>query len=66
MNSILWSRKTRVENQTKTRVWEDSSLCPETLTKKAVENSISGELNYEVGEQFYKAIWTTLGDYTYS
>ncbi len=29
--------KMRVENQTKTRVWEDSSLCPETSTKNAVQ-----------------------------
>ncbi len=27
----------RVENQTKTQVWEDSSLCPETSTKDAVQ-----------------------------
>jgi hypothetical protein len=27
----------RVENQTKTRVWEESSLCPETSTKSAVQ-----------------------------
>ncbi len=27
----------RVENWTKTRVWEDTSLCPETSTKKAVQ-----------------------------
>ncbi len=26
-----------VEKQTKTRVWEDSSLCPETSTENAVE-----------------------------
>ncbi len=25
----------REENQTKSRVWEDSSLCPETSTKNA-------------------------------
>jgi hypothetical protein len=25
----------RVENQTKIRAWEDSSLCPETSTKNA-------------------------------
>ncbi len=37
MNSILLNRKTRVENQTKTRVREDSSLCPETSTKTAVQ-----------------------------
>jgi hypothetical protein len=38
---ILQNRKIRVENQTKTRVWEDLSLCPETLTKNAVRESIS-------------------------
>ncbi len=27
----------RVENQTNTGVWEDSSLCPETSTKNAVQ-----------------------------
>jgi hypothetical protein len=27
----------RVENLTKARVWEDSCLCPETSTKKAVQ-----------------------------
>ncbi len=27
----------RVENQTKTRVWENSSLCPEISTKNAVQ-----------------------------
>ncbi len=27
----------RLENQTKTRVWEDSSICSETLTKNAVQ-----------------------------
>ncbi len=37
MNSILKNRKIMVENQTKTRVWEDSSLCPENLTKNAVQ-----------------------------
>ena len=30
---LFVERKMKVENQTKTRVWEDSSLCPETLTK---------------------------------
>jgi hypothetical protein len=29
--------KIRAENQTKTRVKEDSSLCPETSTKNAVQ-----------------------------
>ncbi len=29
--------KWRVENQTNTRVWEDSSLCPETFPKNAVQ-----------------------------
>ena len=34
MNSIL-KKKMRVENETKTQVWEDSSSCPETWTKNA-------------------------------
>ncbi len=35
--------KMRVENQTKTLVWEDLSLCPETSTKNMLfKNSISG------------------------
>ncbi len=33
MNSILQNGKMRVENQTKTQIWEDSSLCSETSTK---------------------------------
>jgi len=33
-NSILLYGKIIVENQTKTRVWEDPSLCLETSTKK--------------------------------
>ncbi len=37
MNSILYNGERRVENQTKTRVWEVSSLCPETSTKNAVQ-----------------------------
>ncbi len=37
MNSILWNKIKRVENQTKTQVWEDSGLCPETWTKTAVQ-----------------------------
>ncbi len=41
MNSILLNGKTRVENQTKTRVWEDLSLCSETSTKMLFKNSIS-------------------------
>jgi hypothetical protein len=36
MNSIL-NRKMRVENRTKIWVWQDSSLCPETSTKNAVQ-----------------------------
>ncbi len=36
-NSILQNGKMRVENQTKTRVWEDMSWCPETSTKNAVQ-----------------------------
>ncbi len=32
----------RVENQTKTWVWEDSSLCPETSTKNAVQEFLHG------------------------
>ncbi len=37
MNSILYNGKMRVENQTKTKVWEDSSLCPEISTKNAFQ-----------------------------
>ncbi len=37
MNSILKNGKMRVENQTKTRDWEDSSLYPETSTKNAIK-----------------------------
>ncbi len=40
-NSILYNRKTREENQTIAWVWEDSSLCPETSTKTAVQDSIT-------------------------
>jgi hypothetical protein len=36
-NSILQNGKMRVENQTKTRIWEYLSLCPETSTKNAVQ-----------------------------
>ncbi len=28
----------RVENQIKTRVWEDLSLCPETSTKNVIQS----------------------------
>ncbi len=42
MNSILQNGKIRVENQTKSRVSEDSSLCPETSTKILFEKSNSG------------------------
>jgi hypothetical protein len=37
MNSILSKGKMSVENQTKTRVLEDSSLCPETSNETAQE-----------------------------
>jgi hypothetical protein len=37
MKSILKKEKMRLENQTETRDWEDSSLCPETSTKNAVQ-----------------------------
>jgi hypothetical protein len=37
MNNILYNGTMRVENHTKTRVYEDSSLCPETLIKNAVQ-----------------------------
>ncbi len=37
MNGILLNGKMRVENQTKTRVWEDPRLCPEASTKNAVQ-----------------------------
>ncbi len=34
------------ENPTKTRVWEDSSLCPETLHKKPFKNYISAHVHF--------------------
>ncbi len=37
MNSILLNVKMMVENQTKTQVWEESSLCPETSNKNAIQ-----------------------------
>ncbi len=37
-NNILKNGKVRVENQTKTRVWEYSSLCSETSTKNGVQD----------------------------
>jgi hypothetical protein len=37
MNSILKNEKMRVENPTKTWVWEDSSFCPENSNKNAVQ-----------------------------
>jgi hypothetical protein len=42
MNSSFKKGKTRVENQTRAWVWEDSSLCPENSTKKQFRNPISG------------------------
>jgi hypothetical protein len=33
----LWNGKLMVESQTKNRVGEDSSFCPETSTKNAVQ-----------------------------
>ncbi len=39
MNSILYNGKMRVENQTKTWVWEDSSFCQK---RRLFKNSISG------------------------
>jgi hypothetical protein len=38
MNSILKKGKMWIENQTKTQVWEDPSLGPETSTKNAVQD----------------------------
>ncbi len=35
----------RVETQKKTRVWEDSSICPETSTKNAVQEFHLWSLN---------------------
>ncbi len=35
-----------VENQTKTQVWEDLSLCPETSAKNAVQEFNLGLLSY--------------------
>jgi hypothetical protein len=43
MNSILLNGNIRVENHTKTRVWEDSSLCQETSTKNDIQEFHSGE-----------------------
>jgi hypothetical protein len=37
MNNILLNWKMWVKNQTKTRVWEVSSLCPETSTKNTIQ-----------------------------
>jgi hypothetical protein len=37
MNGILWNGKMRVEYQTKTQVRGDSSLCPESSSKNAVQ-----------------------------
>ncbi len=36
---VKW-KNAGTENQTKTQVWEDSSLCPETLTDNAVQEFI--------------------------
>jgi hypothetical protein len=47
MNSILWNGKVRVENQTKSRVWEDSSLCPEISTNNTVLESQLGTKKIE-------------------
>ncbi len=49
MNSILKNGKVRRENETITRVWEASSLCPETLTKNAVQE-FKRERNCRGGE----------------
>ncbi len=48
----------RLENQTETRVWEDSSLCPETSTKNAVQ-----EFQFRRGtfKQHYGAVKKKLG-----
>jgi hypothetical protein len=32
-----WKVKMRLENQTNTRVWEGSSLCPETTSENALQ-----------------------------
>ncbi len=37
INSTLKNDKMGVENQTKTQVWKDSSLCSETSTKNAAQ-----------------------------
>jgi hypothetical protein len=42
MNSILYNGKMRVENQTKTQVGEDPSLCPEIPLKMQFKDSTSG------------------------
>jgi hypothetical protein len=41
MNSILYNGKVRVENLTNYLVWEESSLCPKTSTKNAVQRILS-------------------------
>jgi hypothetical protein len=61
MNSILQSGKIRLENWTKIRVWvwENSSLCPETSTKKPFKNSISGLRHESFSEvQVLGRVWS--------
>ncbi len=47
MKSILLNGKMRVENQTKTLVWEDSILCPENSTKNDVQE-------FHLSSHFYR------------
>jgi hypothetical protein len=61
MNSILQNRKIRVENQTKTRVWEDSSLCPETSTKNAIQEFHLRNLTL-LACRFEEKCWTIVED----
>jgi hypothetical protein len=45
----------RVENQTKIRVWEDSSLCPETSAKNTVQEfHLSVQIRSHLDSMEYK------------
>ncbi len=61
MNSILQKRKVRVENQTKTRVWEDSSLCPQPSTKNAIQEFHLRNLTL-LACRFEEKCWTIVED----
>ncbi len=57
MNSILWNGKIRVENQTKNRVWEDSSWGPGTSTKIAVQEFHFGPFYFLYNSEHEKEWW---------